>query len=88
MTRRYFNPTEKNAADSFAHYMGNILLVQNAPQALVNAPGLLPAPNTANNALATGNAPQTAPAANLDALKAQLAALPKKQRQALLATLQ
>lgn len=87
MTRRYFNPTEKNAADIFAHYMGNSLLVQNAPQALVNAPGLLPAPDTANDAVATGDAPQATPAANLDALKAQLAALPKKERQALLATL-
>ena len=88
MTRRYFSPTDKNAADIFAHYMGNSLLVQNAPQTLVNALGPLPASDTANDALATGVAPQAAPAANLDALKAQLAALPKKQRQALLATLQ
>lgn len=86
-TRNYFNPTEKNAADIFAHYMGGSLLAQNAPQALVNAPGSLPAPDAANDTPATPDAPQTAPAANLDALKAQLAALPPEQRQSLLAAL-
>ena len=87
MTRRYFNPTEKNAADIFANYMGGSLLAQNAPQALVNAPGSLPAPGTANATPTTQDAPQTAPATNLDALKAQLAALPPEQRQFLLAAL-
>lgn len=86
MTRRYFNPTEKNAADIFANYMGGSLLAQNAPQALVGAPGSLPAPD-ADDTPATPDAPQTAPAVNLDALKAQLAALPPEQRQSILAEL-
>lgn len=86
-TLRYFNPTEKNAADIFANYMGESLLSQNAPQALVNAPGLLPAPDATNASPATPDAPQNAPAANLDALKAQLASLPPEQRQSILATL-
>lgn len=87
MTRRYFNPTEKNAADIFANYMGGSLLARNAPQALVNAPGSLPAPDAANITPATPDAPQAAPAVNLDALKAQFAALPPEQRQSLLAAL-
>lgn len=87
MTRRYFNPDKRNAADLFANYMGGRLISDTPPPAAAVPHQTRPTLTAAEVPALPTDAPQPHGGGNLAALKHQLTTLTPAERHELAALL-